>query len=234
MEAIIQQNAYVDAETDTPLASKTPQKIADDSLDALQAYAHTFLNVQTAEGQQQALGLKAIMDQMAFVHQRAHRPDMVNGNFECKECGTEGPRNTVPAIAYKKDPWHLIIPIRNDEDAAVAAALLRKEEPPKPFQHHKGGKKNQNGRRPNNRGNHGDHGRGPRNRGQNDHRGRGPRNRGNHGNRGRRDRNRVHEGRIRVHEGRIRRQRDEEKTTVLSRLAEEQLMEGLEDMDLLG
>jgi hypothetical protein len=240
MKAIIDKNAYVDAETETPLASKNPQNIADDSLAAVSAYANTWLDPKTQEGQQQAFGLKGIMDQMSFVHQRAHRPDPVNGDFECKECGTQGARSTVPAFPYQKDPWHLIIPVRNEEDAAVVAALLRKEEPPKPIQHLKNKPKNNHGRPPRSRANNEDRGRGHRSRGQNGGRGRGHRNRGNHegrgqhpnnqgqrGGRGRRDRNRVHEGRIR-------RQRDEEKTTVLSRLAEEQLMEGLEDMDLLG
>jgi hypothetical protein len=150
MNAIIQGNMFIPAGEKDRQPGKTPQEIANDSMKGLVAYAGTFLNPQTTEGAQTAMELKMIMDRMSFVQQKEHQPDLTKGDFQCKECGTAGARPSVPAFLYRVDPWHIIIPVRNNEDAAVVEAL-RKGQRPKPPNRGQHNRKKGNGRPPKNK-----------------------------------------------------------------------------------
>jgi len=129
---IIEGNKFIPPEEKKQQPKKTPQDIADIAVEGLVKYAKTWLNVETDEGQQQSMELKHVMDRMAFAHQREHRPDLTKGDFECKVCGTPGARPTVPAFPYSVVPHHLIIPVRNEEDAAVVEALKQGKTPTPP------------------------------------------------------------------------------------------------------
>lgn len=123
MSKIIKGNVYIPEGGKERKPKKHPQEILDTNTKALQLYANAWLNPETAEGQQRAMKLWHVMTRVSFDAQKTHRPDLTKGDFNCKECGTEGGRPTAPAFPYPMAPLHLIIPVRNDEDAAVVKAL---------------------------------------------------------------------------------------------------------------
>lgn len=108
----------------------SPSDIYQNSLVALRQYAWTFLGVQQGvptENQPEAVARAnahlAIMNRMNFPHQYTDRSDLIGGDFQCQECRAEGHRPTVPVYHYKMSLWHVIIPIRNEEDQRLVTKL---------------------------------------------------------------------------------------------------------------
>lgn len=105
---------------------KNPQDISNSGMAGLIAYTLTFLYAANVpDAMERSTALKGTFDKMCFVHQWKNRPDLLGGDFECKECGDKGHRPTVPTHTYRRDPWHIIIPIRDERDEGLVRELKR-------------------------------------------------------------------------------------------------------------
>ncbi|KAF2272917.1 uncharacterized protein EI97DRAFT_461534 [Westerdykella ornata] len=117
----------------------SPNEIYENNVLALRQYAVTFLGVREdipLDDQLQAVARAnahlAILNRVNFKHQLNDRLDLVGGDFGCQECRVEGHRPSVPVYHYRRDPWHVIIPIRNEEDQTLVRRLKDGTTPSRP------------------------------------------------------------------------------------------------------
>ncbi|KAF2741764.1 hypothetical protein M011DRAFT_472828 [Sporormia fimetaria CBS 119925] len=123
---------------------KTPGEVVDDKMNALTVYGSTFLVAKGEPGMKTAMDLLNSLAQTNFIHQ--HRPaNNKGGKFACQECKSEGQRPSVPTFHYRRTPWQVVIPIRDEESLAVVQRLKSGvvPKPPRPHvYHHRRGPQN--------------------------------------------------------------------------------------------